>query len=128
MKGLTRKQKEMVDYIQEFQDKNGFSPTYRDIMSHFQLQSPGSVYNYAKALRKKGILADEKYSRASIVKPDKPPPVPRADVVDLPFIGYLTVGYPIETFPKTQTIAVPSTLVQDPESTYILQVKDCDLP
>ena len=127
MKDLTKKQKEIVDFIEDFHQKKGYAPAYRDIMAHFQFLSPGSVYNYAKTLKKKGILPNEKYTRATILKTKEPPAPIRADVVDIPFIGYLTLGFPIETFPQTQSMAAPASMVHDPERTYILQAKDCDL-
>jgi repressor LexA len=123
MKGLTSKQRAILDFIQSFIDQHRYSPSYREIMHRFDLASPGSVYKYIQTLKRKGALATEdKCSRSLNIPLSISPSLPSNDI-RLPFIGYLLAHYPIEMFKQSQSIAVPAFLVQVPDNTYILQVQ-----
>ncbi len=56
MKELTEKQKEMLDFIKSFNNKNGYPPTVKEIMDHFRFASPTSVTTQLAALCKKGYI------------------------------------------------------------------------
>lgn len=123
MKGLTPKQYEILHYIQSFIEKHHFSPSYREIMQHFALTSPGSVYKHIHALIKKGALTTDKNSYRSLMPIQIPQPMKESHEVQLPLIGNLSVGYPLELFIQPQMIAVPSSFVHASDQTYILQTQ-----
>ena len=123
MKGLTKRQSEILGYIQEFINTHHYSPSYREIMNHFELSSLGSVYKHIHVLKRKGCLVGEKQAKRSL-NLAKAPQKPQAQTdIEVPFIGHISAGKPIETFPQCQTIAVPDFLVQMPEHTYVLRAK-----
>ena len=122
MKGLTPRQNEILDFIQKFIDQNRYSPSYREIMSHFAMTSPGSVYKHIRTLQKKGALSSEKKSHRSIA-PIKEIPSSNTSVYQLPLIGNISAGYPLELFMHPKMIDVPSSLSHQSEHTYILQVQ-----
>jgi repressor LexA len=123
MKGLTPKQLEILQFIQRFIDQHHYSPSYREIMKHFDLASPGSIYKHVQTLQRKGVLATDKHSHRSLMPIQASKPVQESSDIRLPLIGNLSVGYPLEVFMQPRMIAVPSSLVHAPDNTYILQVQ-----
>ncbi len=123
MKGMTKRQREIVDYIQGYISERGYSPSYREIMRHFGFSSLGSVYKHISVLKRRGILNAEKNSARSVVLA-APPDAPTAgSVVELPFLGIIAAGIPIETFPQAGSITIPSGMVANPKKSYVLQVR-----
>lgn len=123
MKGLTPKQRNILDYIQKYISQHKCSPSYREIMHHFSLASPGSVYKYIRTLTRKGVLNNEKKCSRSLTLAEHLTPNKITAEVQLPFIGNITMGHPIEMFVQSQTLNVPTFLVPYPEHTYILRAE-----
>lgn len=123
MKGLTQKQREILDFIQRFIRENGYSPSYREIMHHFSLASLGSVYKHIHTLKRKGVLNSDKQSSRSLHVLDSPLTTKPSAEVELAFIGNLSAGYPVELFREPQLLTIPAFLVPHPEHTYILQIQ-----
>jgi repressor LexA len=122
MKGLTQRQQEIAEYINQFIKTHRYSPSYREIMHHFGFSSLGTVYRHINVLRRKGILNLEKgcsRSLAFIAEPHVVEEVKQG--IALPLIGYLSAGSPIELFPQSRSIIVPESLVHAPEKTYVLR-------
>lgn len=123
LKGLTRRQRQIVDFIQDYIQEKNFSPSYREIMDHFGFSSLGSVYKHISVLKRRGVLNAEKNSARSVT-PAQPFHRPQdGAVVDLPFLGLIAAGRPIEPFPQEGLISVPRGIVRDPTRSYVLQVK-----
>lgn len=123
MKGLTRKQQEILNFIQVFIKQNHYSPSYREIMEHFAFNSLGTVYKYINTLKRKGVLIGDKQSHRSAT-PVVPPLTPKeTHEFKLPLIGNLSAGYPLELFMQPQLIVVPASFVHAPDNTYILQTQ-----
>ncbi len=127
MKQLTKRQKEIVDYLEKFIDQKGYSPTFREIMQEFNFSSLGSVVNHMKALKDKGIVKSEKSKKRSIELNHKSTPIKTSQEVDLPFVGMVQANFPIEMYSETKTVKVPSSFVRFPDITYILQVQGMSL-
>lgn len=120
MKGLTKAQAKVFDFVSHFIENRGHSPTFRDIQAHFGFASLGSVYTYIKTFKKKGLLMDQKRSPISLGTPKQQK---SGAELTVPFIGYLAQGFPIETFHQAKNISVPPFLVAHPDDTYILKAK-----
>lgn len=120
MKGLTKPQAKIFNYVTDFIKSNGYSPTFRDIQSHFGFASLGSVYTYVKTLKKKGFFLDQKNTA---ITPSGNETALNIGELSLPYIGYIAAGFPIETFPQTKTIPIPSNLAPHPDHTYVLKAK-----
>ena len=54
---LTKKQEAVLNFIQDYTEKNGFSPSQAEIQHHFGYKSPNSVEGYLRALRKSGVIS-----------------------------------------------------------------------
>jgi repressor LexA len=124
MKGLTPKQLEVLQFIQNFIQQHHYSPSYREIMQQFSFTSPGSVYKYVCTLKRKGMLTTETRAHRSLM-PTPSISTERKELteVQLPLIGNLSAGYPLELFVRSQTLGVPASLVHNADNTYILQVQ-----
>ncbi len=122
MKGLTKRQQDIISYIDEFIQTHRYSPSYREIMQHFGFSSLGTVYRHVNVLKRKGLLLAEKNCSRSISLTSLPRPQESQGDIKLPFIGHLTAGKPIETFPQAQAVAVPSLMVHAPDRSYVLRV------
>ncbi|MCB1114100.1 MAG: transcriptional repressor LexA [Chlamydiia bacterium] len=125
MKTLTKRQKEILDFISDSIGSKGYSPTYREIQSEFDFSSVGSVVGHIKALADKGFLEIDPKKRRSIVPKEleTPKAVHESHDVELPFVGMIQASFPIEMYSETKTMKVPSPFVRDPSGTYILQVQ-----
>lgn len=123
MSGLTKRQRSILDYIEGYIAKERIAPTFREIMHHFQLSSPGTVYKHIQALKKKGALTSEKNTPRSFSFEHTPAPAEAKTSVELPFIGFIRAGFPIETFSHMQMMSIPASYVPHPEQSYILKVR-----
>lgn len=123
MKGLTKKQYQILDFIQNFIHTNHFSPTYREIRDHFGYSSLGSVYKHIQSLKKKDCVHFDKKKSRSITALQTKKIHQTTQRIEIPFVGTISAGLPIETFPQSKSLEVPTFLVKDPDTTYILQAK-----
>lgn len=126
MKGLTKRQREIVDFISDFIHSHRYSPSYREIMSHFGFSCVGSVSRHIFALKRKGILSNEKSCSRSLLLSNSPPVVSSARKnIELPLIGTVQAGSPIDLFSDSELISVPEALVQGDrgESQYVLRAR-----
>lgn len=121
MKGLTKRQSEIVDYVSEFIQTHRYSPSFREIMQHFGFSSLGTVYRHINVLKRKGLLLVEKGCGRSLTPASTPPSKEVKSELNLPFIGHISAGNPIETFPQARTIGVPEFMVHSPDKTYVLR-------
>lgn len=123
MKGVSRRQQEILDFIHTFISKNGYSPSYREIMHHFGFTSLGTVYKHVHILQRKGLLTAEQNKRRSLLptKENLPKSIKPFEM-ELPFIGHIKGGEQISTFPEAKVFNVPASMVHDPESTYVFRV------
>ena len=122
MKGLTKRQLEILDFIQNFIQNNKYSPSYREIKDYFKFSSLGSVYKHLNVLKRKGALQAEKQCSRSLSIPQNINPQTQVGV-KISFIGDISLEDSIELFPDPQVLAVPSNYVLNPENTYILRTK-----
>ncbi|MDF2549409.1 MAG: lexA [Chlamydiales bacterium] len=131
MKGMTKRQREILFFIETYIEEHQSSPSYREIAEHFSIQSVSSVHKHIKALKRKGMLTLEEHCARSLYpieqKEDSPPPraesVPEG-LMEIPFVGTLSKGQLIETFFEPKAAKLPSFCVQDASLSYLLQLKD----
>jgi repressor LexA len=120
LKFLTKKQKEFLDYIQDYIGDNGFAPSFDDIRSHFKFKSFGTVQDYFKILEDKGYVrrSPNQARGITIVEED----LKLGQLVNLPLYGFVAAGAPIEVCERQESIAVPQSLISR-KPCYVLQVK-----
>jgi repressor LexA len=117
---LTKKQRQILDYVEEFVESNGYSPSYEEIAEHFGYSSLATVHEHLSNLEQKGFLR-KNYNKSRSLE------VVRADVqgaiaLELPLLGNVAAGLPIEAVPQDETIAVPHDMVRRGNN-YVLRVK-----
>ena len=116
---LTRRQKEILDYLARHIERKGYAPTIDEIAQHFGLSSLATVHKHLTNLQDKGLLKREwNRSRALELVPTQV----RVQAVELPLLGRVAAGTPIEAIESKETIFVPEDMVGRRE-TYVLQVK-----
>lgn len=103
---LTKKQKEVLDYIEQYIKKHDYAPSYREIAEHFGLQSVATVAGYVQALKEKGHLQAEENMARSLQL------TPRFDErrFEVPLLGTIAAGEPIEAIRTQETIEVPADM------------------
>ena len=135
MRYLTERQRDILEFIREFQKSRGIAPTHREICDHFGFSSYGTVYKHLSLLEKKGLIrrdwnqkrgveivkqSDDQNdevssSRTSTTRQDSP-------VRELPLFGYIAAGRPLEVDVSDETIAVPEHLTTRGDN-YVLKVR-----
>jgi len=92
MTGLTRKQQQILDFIQGRQRTEGVAPTYQEIAERFGFRSPNSVTTHVRLLRQKGCLESES-GKARSLRVTSPLTKLRSRVVDIPLFGSIPAGF-----------------------------------
>jgi len=116
---LTKRQKEILDYINKFIEENGYAPSYREIGDYFKLSSVATVSEHVQTLQNKGYLKTDPNEARSIeiVEEDF------AQAINLPLSGLITAGEPIEAVEEREKIAIPQDIVKNEAKSYVLKVK-----
>jgi repressor LexA len=117
--GLTKRQKEIIDFINKFHEDKGYAPSYREIGQYFGLSSTATVCEHIQTLQEKGYLKTDPNEARSIEIITKE----RAEAIFLSLAGLITAGEPIEAVEQNEKIAIPKELVKDEAKAYVLKVK-----
>src|SRR5207245_1945170 len=123
MKYVTERQRDILQFIREFQRECGVAPTHREICDHFGFSSYGTVYKHLSLLEKKGLIRRDWNQKRGVelVEKETPAEVP-AGVRELPLFGYIAAGRPLEVDVSDETITVPERLTSRGEN-YVLKVR-----
>lgn len=128
MSGLTPKQSQIIEFIRDYIVRNNYSPSYREIMAYFGFSSLGSVHKHLSILKRKGLIKMEKNCSRSISLISQPnQAVDSISYIDIPFLGYLVEGEPLQTLSQTNPIPVPHAFVSSSDTCYALKAKDHSL-
>ena len=109
---LTGRQKEILEYIDAFQRRNGLAPTHREICEHFGFSSYGTAYKHLKLLQQKGFLKRDRHQRRGLELVEGGAGGLPETVAGrrLPFLGRIAAGRPIEAVAGSEMLAVPAIL------------------
>ncbi len=145
---LTRKQHELICFIEDRLSETGISPSFEEMKDALGLKSKSGVHRLISALEERGFLKrlanraralevvrnperGERGSAISVSKPDNvlsfpPRATPRPavvanDIIELPLHGRIAAGMPIEAFEDNSQLAVPAALL-GPGDHYALEV------
>jgi repressor LexA len=94
-RGLTRRQRQILDYVIEYTRRRGYPPSVRDIGNALHLTSSSTVHSHLSALEKKGYLRRDPSKPRAIEVLKDPTSLPHKRVVSLPVVGRVTAGAPI---------------------------------
>jgi repressor LexA len=117
---LTRRQKQILDYLQSYIHKQGYAPSFEEIAEHFSFRSLATVHEHLTNLERKGyIQRGHNESRAIEMVP-----VPgQSGATELPLLGQVAAGLPIEAVVTPESIAVPNDLIPRRGNSYVLRVQ-----
>lgn len=116
---LTRRQREIYDYIKDFVLEHGYSPSLEEIGGHFGLSSVATVHKHVHHLVEKGLLR-KAWNRSRSVEPVAQD---EGGAVNLPLSGTVAAGQPIEAIEEHETLAVPRDLVPPSGDAFALRVR-----
>ena len=114
---LTKRQKKILDYIKDFLCLHGYSPTLKEIATHFNLASLNGVYKHLQALEERGFIRRLSNQSRSIKILETPSP----QEISLPLLGYIAAGRPVEPITHVEEISVPDTFLSQ-KTNYVLRV------
>ena len=119
---LYKRQKEIVDYLSQYIQKNGTSPTLQEIADAMSLSSLATVHEHIQALVRKGIIKRFEGAVRGIELLDRKIST-AIHGIELPLVGYIAAGKPIEAIENPlATVMVSSDLVSKTKRCYVLQV------
>jgi repressor LexA len=117
---LTKRQREILNYLTLYTERNGYAPSFEEIAENFSYNSLATVHEHLSNLERKGFIKRSyNESRAIEILPSEL--VPKA--IELPLLGAVAAGVPIEAVAHQETIAVPDTMVQRSGNHYVLRVR-----
>lgn len=128
MRYLTERQRDILNFIRDFQKERGVAPTHREICDHFGFSSYGTVYKHLSLLEKKGLirrdwnqkrgveLVEEKEEKKETRREE------RSSARDLPLFGYIAAGRPLDVDVSDEMITVPEHLTTRGDN-YVLKVR-----
>ena len=124
MIGLTRKQQQILDFIQERQRTGGGAPTYQEIAERFGFRSPNSVTTHLRLIRQKGHL-ESASRKARSLRVTSPLTRLRGRIVDIPLFGSIPAGFSGDREQEPDgcvTVDVDSIGIRPTRNTFALRV------
>lgn len=124
---LYKRQKQILDYIKQNISKYGYAPTLTEISQYLGLSSLATVHEHLAVLEKKGLIRRYKGAIRGIEvldKDDKKIEKLASSIIELPVLGFIACGTPIEPYTDPNaTIGVSSNLVHPGDQSFVLQAK-----
>jgi DNA (cytosine-5)-methyltransferase 1 len=113
----TKRQKEVLDFIESFSKKNGYSPSLQEIQKKFKLASVSTAHFHVSKLKQAGYL-EKTENRARSINVNE-----RQSLVKIPILGMIAAGQPIEVIENIEdTVSVVSPSIKTSEGYYALRV------
>jgi len=117
---LTKRQKEILDYVDGYIQAHGYAPSFEEIARAFGYSSLATVHEHLGNLERKGYIRKAYNESRSIEM------VPR-DVaepsLELPLLGAVAAGLPIEAIPDREVLSVPRDMVKHGKDNFVLRVE-----
>lgn len=120
---IYKRQKQILDFVSQYIQKNGFSPTLTEIAQALGVSSLATVHEHLSTMVKKGLIRRFEGSVRGIEIINNQTTKPNNEV-ELPILGLIAAGQPLE--PHTDPNAaftVPSGMLSGKKRSYVLQVK-----
>jgi repressor LexA len=122
---LTKRQKEVLNYLVAFMNKNGYSPSFEEIARALKLTSLATVHKHLSTLEKKNYIRRGYNQSRSIEVVQLPKPVREQvldrHIIELPLAGRIAAGSPLEAVEDKETISLAD--FARGQNTFVLQVK-----
>lgn len=115
---LTKRQREILDYVESFIENYGYSPSFEEIARFFGYSSLATVHEHLSNLERKGFLR-KNYNKSRSLELV---PAEGTLAVDLPLLGTVAAGLPIEAIEEQETVSVPHDMLRSGNN-YVLRVR-----
>jgi repressor LexA len=115
---LTKRQREILDYVESFLDEYGYSPSFEEIARFFGYSSLATVHEHLSNLEKKGFLRKNYNRSRSLELVDAAGTL----AIDLPLLGMVAAGLPIEAIEERETVTVPHDMLRAGQN-FVLRVR-----
>lgn len=115
---LTKKKKQILDYLKKYIKENSFAPSLEEIKKHFKLSSISTVHQHIEELKEKGYLdKNENHHRSIELK------LKNNSLIEIPIIGTIVAGQPIEAIEVPgETISISNNGIKKIKDYYALKV------
>ena len=122
--GLTKKQKEVLEFIKQFHAENKYPPSIRQICGAINLSSPATVHVHINHLVDKGYIKRSKEgNRALELLVENEYDTRSEEVVNVPLLGKVTAGSPIEAIEMpNEFFSLPTYLIPKQNEVFTLKV------
>lgn len=120
---LYKRQKQILDFISQYIQKNGYSPTLTEIAEAIGVSSLATVHEHLTAMEKKGVIKRYEGSVRGIELVDKKLGQ-LTKGIEIPIMGFIAAGKPIEPYTDPNaTIHISPSLLTGKKRAFVLQVK-----
>ena len=116
---LTKRQKQILNFIEESIRKNGYAPSLDEISRHFELHSISTIHKHLVNLEDKGLIKRH-WNRARAI--ELVPAQDKPEARDVPLAGLIAAGEPIEAVRGNELVAVPEDMIGR-RDVYVLKVR-----
>lgn len=113
---ITKRQREVLDFIKSYSKKKGYAPSLENICKHFKLSSVSTAHFHISKLKKGGYLERLKNRARAISVPEK------ESWIKIPLLGTIAAGEPIEAIQQNEFISVPKAKLPKSGEVYALRV------
>lgn len=117
---LTKKQKDVMDFLKGYFKEYGVSPSYQEVADGLGLLSRATILKHLKGLKEKGYLSYKEGVIRSIRLREGL--VSKVRAVEVPLLGTIAAGQPIEAIVENEVVSIPEELVGDLDC-YALRVR-----
>lgn len=117
---LTKRQREILEYLQGHISQHGYAPSFEEIAERFGFQSLATVHEHLTNLERKGYIHRSYNESRSI---EVLPPRGTASASEVPLLGKVAAGMPIESLMHDETVAVPDGMLPRRGPNYALRVQ-----
>ena len=118
---LTKRQREILSYLGSYTEANGYAPSFEEIADNFGYTSLATVHEHLSNLQRKGyIKRSYNESRAIEILPTE---ASSSRAVELPLMGSVAAGMPIEAVMHGESLTVPDSFIRRNGSHYVLRVR-----
>jgi repressor LexA len=118
---LTKRQREILDFIDSFIQSSGYSPSFEEIAKFFGYRSLATVHEHLSNLERKGYIR-RNYNESRSVEPLETTHH-QATAAALPLHGLVAAGLPIEAIEQDETVCVPEDMLTGHGPHYVLRVR-----
>jgi repressor LexA len=117
---LTKRQREVLSYLENHIRAHGYAPSMEEIADHFSLQSLSTVHEHLTNLEQKGAIR-RNYNESRGI--EILPPRGISGATEIPLLGVVAAGMPIEAVLHQESLAVPDTMLPSRGPNYALRVR-----